>query len=90
VENKLTAKSTNSRERSVNQLIESLSVKKPKHESEPVCPLEKEVEVLVDNKYYGNCPKCGEQFDYEKVDVGRLLRRRFCGCPMRLEWALET
>ena len=36
------------------------------------------------NKYYGICPKCGTQFNYEQ-DVGRLVRCRYCFLPMRLK-----
>jgi predicted Zn finger-like uncharacterized protein len=47
---------------------------------------EKEVEVTIDNKYYGTCPKCGTQFNYDDNDVGRLVRCRYCNLPMRLKW----
>jgi len=46
--------------------------------------MEKEVEVFVDNKYYGVCPKCDTQFNYNKKDYGRLVRCRGCSLPMRL------
>jgi hypothetical protein len=75
----------------ITQLVESLSLRKPKQEEHASTPTpEKGVEVLVDNKFYGICPKCGEQFDYSEADVGRLFRCRFCGCLMRLKWAPET
>jgi hypothetical protein len=74
----------------INQLVESLTFKKPEKPEPTIGTPEKEVEVLVDNKFYGICPKCGEQFDYNEADVGRLLRCRFCGCLMRLKWAPET
>ena len=46
---------------------------------------ETELEVLVDNKYYGLCPKCGRQFDYSEDDMGKLVRCRRCDTPMRLK-----
>ena len=45
---------------------------------------EKEVEVFVDDKYYGVCPKCHTQFNYTEKDYGRLVRCRGCNLPMRL------
>ena len=37
-----------------------------------------------DTYYYGSCPKCGTQFDYDKWDVGRTVRCRQCNAPMKL------
>jgi hypothetical protein len=70
---------------SVGKLAKSLALKR--HEEEK--PLskaatEKEVEVIIDNKFYGRCPKCQKTFNYDASDVGRLLRCRFCNLPMRL------
>jgi len=49
---------------------------------------EQEVEVLVDNKYYGKCPTCGKQFNYDvKKDIGKLLVCRGCGLQMRIQLA---
>jgi len=71
----------------IDELIDSLAMKKPEEEKQPSAPMaEKEVEVTVDNKYYGMCPKCGTQFNYNDHDVGRLVRCRDCSLPMRLKW----
>jgi tRNA(Ile2) C34 agmatinyltransferase TiaS len=75
----------------ITRLVESLSTGKPEPEERTTTHIqESEVEVLVDNKSYGTCPKCGEEFDYSESDVGRLFRCRLCGCPMRLKWAHEV
>jgi len=47
---------------------------------------EEELDVLVDNRYYGQCPKCGTSFNHEDSDVGKLKRCRTCGVAMRLKW----
>lgn len=74
----------------VDKLIESHAEKKPKDEKQQTkLTAEKEIEVSVDNKYYGRCPKCGELFNYDASDNGRLVRCRFCSLPMRLKWASE-
>jgi hypothetical protein len=31
------------------------------------------VEVKLDNRHYGKCPRCGNSFDYRESDFGRLL-----------------
>ncbi|RLI46749.1 hypothetical protein DRO69_02420 [Candidatus Bathyarchaeota archaeon] len=73
----------------IDKLIKSFA-EKPKEKKQPRPPkAEKEVEVTVDNKYYGKCPKCGTSFDYDASDIGRLVRCRFCNLPMRLEWKSE-
>jgi hypothetical protein len=75
----------------IEQLINSL---KSKHLKEVIphgnLKEEKEVEVLIDKRYYGRCPKCGHSFNYNDEDVGRLLRCRFCNLPMRLKWKPEA
>jgi hypothetical protein len=69
----------------IKELTERLA--RPKTEIKlPTHAAEKEVEVEVDNKYYGKCPKCGASFDYTSSDVGRLLRCRFCNQPIKLKW----
>lgn len=72
----------------INELIESLGVK-PEEEKQLSAPTaEKEVEVTIDNRYYGRCPRCGQSFDYDYTrDVGRLVRCRRCNLPMRLRGA---
>jgi hypothetical protein len=73
----------------INELIDCLAVPKPKREPSKTAA-EKEVEVAVDDKYYGKCPKCGASFDYAASDVGRLVRCRTCNLPMRLKWKSEA
>jgi hypothetical protein len=73
----------------INELIDCLAVPKPKREPSKTVS-EEEVEVTVDDKHYGRCPKCGRSFDYFKNDVGRLVRCRRCNAPMRLKWATEA
>ena len=51
---------------------------------------EEELDVLVDNRYYGQCPKCGTSFNHEESDAGKLKRCRFCGVAMRLKWRDST
>jgi len=75
----------------IDSLMTSLSVEKPERDKTPKPRTrETEVEVAVNNKYYGRCPKCGHSFEYNKHDVGKLLRCRFCNLPMRLKWAPEA
>ena len=75
----------------IDELVGSLTVKKPREKRQPSAPMaEKEVEVTVDNKYYGKCPKCGASFNYDSSDIGRLVRCRDCNLPMRLKWAPEA
>ena len=71
----------------IKELTERLATPKPKIKL-PTHAAEKEVEVEVDNKYYGRCPRCGASFDYTSSDVGRLLRCRFCNQPIKLKWKL--
>jgi len=69
---------------SLDRLIEHLgSVDKAEEQPEEVA-LENETVVLVDNKYYGSCPKCCTQFNYTEKDYGRLVRCRDCHLLMRL------
>ena len=49
---------------------------------------EQEIEIFVDDKYYGKCPRCGKQFNYDvKKDVGKLLLCRDCSLQMRIRLA---
>lgn len=69
----------------IDELVESLAVKKPKEDKQPSKAIsEKEVEVTIDNKYYGRCPRCNCSFNYDDRDIGRLVRCRHCNLPMRL------
>lgn len=69
----------------IDELVDRLAVKKPKEDKQPTKAIsKKEVEVLIDNKYYGRCPKCQTPFNYNASDVGRLVRCRHCNLPMRL------
>lgn len=44
----------------------------------------KEIEVMVDKRYYGKCPSCGSQFDYDDKSIGMLVECWKCFLPMRL------
>lgn len=69
----------------IDKLAHPLSVKPPKEKKRSRKPTtEKEVEVAIDNKYYGKCPRCGCQFDYDENDIGKPLRCRNCLLLMRL------
>jgi hypothetical protein len=48
---------------------------------------EKEYVVFIDNEYYGRCPKCHHQFNYDKTYIDKLVRCRWCKTPMRLRKA---
>lgn len=74
------------------QLNDELArIEKTLEEQEPKSELTatsvQEVEVVIDNKYYGRCPKCGRSFDYSENDIGRLVRCRRCHVQMRLKLA---
>ena len=49
-----------------------------------------EVDVELDNKHYGRCPKCGDLFNYDEDSVGRLVRCRYCNLPLRLIWSSDA
>lgn len=67
----------------IDELAKSLSTVKPgKRAGKPAA--EEEVEVAVDGRHYGTCPRCGNPFDYGDEDIGRLVRCRACLLPMRL------
>jgi len=69
----------------IEDLIRSLIEKRERKEKHtPVS--EGEVEVKLDSRYYGRCLRCGNSFNYDRRDVGRLVRCRFCNLPMRLKW----
>ena len=69
----------------IQELIESVDANKSEEKDQPSKPpAEKEVEVTVDNEYYGKCPKCHKSFNYDESDVGKLVRCRQCFLPMRL------
>jgi len=55
-----------------------------KEKRKEVYDTEKEIEVVLDNEYYGECPKCLESFNYSEKDEGRLVRCRNCLQLMRL------
>ena len=80
-------------DKNLDSLILSLSEETEKEEEEPPEP-EKIFEVEIfrksdDKLYYGNCPKCGTNFDYDQWDVGRTVRCRYCNTPMKLVRAEE-
>lgn len=69
----------------IAELASSLTLKKEEEKSQPYPKLTmKEVEVIVDDRYYGRCPQCGTSFDYDEMDDGRTLRCRNCGLFMKL------
>lgn len=51
---------------------------------------EKEIEVFIDDKHYGKCPKCQTLFNDLVVETGKLVRCRNCNQPMRLKPAKGT
>ena len=70
----------------LNSLIEAFSEKEiHKAQTKTEHKQEVELDVFVDDKYYGRCPNCGWQFNYSKDDVGKLVRCRHCAAPMRLK-----
>jgi len=73
---------------SIDELIESLSKLKDKEKNELTATKSREVEVEIEKGYYGKCPRCGEDFDYDdrEVDEERALRCRRCGLLMKLKW----
>ena len=76
-------------EKSLDGLIDSLS-EEAEEEEEEIPESEKIFEVEIFREtfgvklYYGSCPKCGTDFDYDKGDVGRTVRCRQCNAPMKL------
>lgn len=60
-----------------------------KEEVEAAFEAETEYDVFLDNRYYGKCPKCERSFNYDEVDVGRLVRCRWCNSTLRLRWTGE-
>jgi len=70
----------------IDELVKFLADKKiEKKAIRASYSVEKEIKVIVDNEYYGRCPRCGEQFNYSEKDDGRLVRCRSCQQPMRLK-----
>ena len=69
----------------IDDLIKSLIEKRERKEKHTPVP-EGEVEVKLDSRYYGRCPRCGNSFNYDERDIGRLVRCRSCSLPMRLKW----
>ncbi|MCW3988820.1 MAG: hypothetical protein NWE88_01945 [Candidatus Bathyarchaeota archaeon] len=81
-------------EKSLNSLIDSLS-EEAKEEEEEILHSERIFEVEIFRRkhsntlYYGACPKCWRDFDYDEQDVGRIVRCRNCNTPMKLVRAEE-
>jgi len=73
----------------LGSLINSLSEEEEEKEDEPL-ETEEVSEVKIfretpdDRFYYGRCPGCGRQFDYDEEDVGRTVRCRYCHKLMKL------
>jgi len=76
-------------EKRLDGLIDSLS-EEAEEEEEETLESEKIFKVEIfrkksgDKLYYGSCPKCGTNFDYDEGDVGRTVRCRHCNTPMKL------
>lgn len=77
-------------DKNLDRLILSLSEEPEKEEEEESLESEKILDVEIfrrksgDKLYYGSCPKCGRDFDYDEEDVGRTVRCRHCNAPMKL------
>lgn len=69
---------------SVDNIISHLDSVEEKPRIEQPTTEEKEVQVFVDNEYYGRCPSCDEQFNYDPSDYGKLVRCRRCLTLMRI------
>jgi hypothetical protein len=77
--------------KAIDIILVSLASSKPKEAETPKPYVqEKEVDVYLDNRHYGTCPKCRTQFNYSDEDVGRLVKCRFCNLPMRLKNIRES
>jgi len=76
--------------KSIDELVRSLSKPKGKERKE-LAAESREVEVEIERGEWGQCPRCGEVFDYDEqeVDAGRVLRCRRCGLLMKLKWGSE-
>jgi len=80
----------------IDELIETIS-EETDEESSVLDEAPEQEEIFVveifrksyDKWYYGWCPTCNAQFDYEKEDVGRTVRCRNCNTPMKLVRADE-
>jgi len=69
----------------IDELADSLTSKKEEEDAQPYqTAITREVDVIVDNRYYGRCPRCGMSFNYDETDDGRTLRCRNCGLLMKL------
>ena len=71
-------------EERLSTLIEKLVDNELSGSEFEVLEAEEELEVDVDNRYYGVCPSCLATFDYSQSDIGKLVRCRVCHAPMRL------
>ncbi|MBA7604128.1 hypothetical protein ES703_11247 [subsurface metagenome] len=76
-------------DKNLDSLILSLSEETEKEEEETAVAEEVAVveifrEAPNDKVFYGRCPGCNRQFDYDEGDVGRTVRCRQCNAPMKL------
>jgi hypothetical protein len=62
----------------ITRIEEAFGAMEPKTEPTTALELEKELEVLIDDKFYAKCPKCGTSFNDEVVKPGTLVRCRSC------------
>lgn len=58
---------------------------KKNHKPTIITPQEDEIAVYLDERYYGSCPNCGTDFNYDPSMIGHLMRCRTCYKPMRLK-----
>jgi len=69
----------------IDELKEQLAIKKTEQNKRAKRPVsEEEVEVTIDGEYYGLCPRCRTEFNYDDSHIGRLVRCRSCSLAMRL------
>jgi len=72
----------------IDEMIDSYSIGEEERKEEFPQDQEKniseEVDVKIDDKHYGLCPRCNCSFDYSTDDDGRLVKCRDCGLSMRL------
>lgn len=75
----------------VDGLIESFEESDQDDEEDPVTPAtgEEEIAVVLDDGYYGRCPRCRRSFNYDVGDLDRLVRCRVCRQPMRLKMSKD-
>ena len=77
----------------VNDIIATFAKGREEKQQKPLAEAEakEEIEVLVDiKKIFHRCPKCDRWFQYDRQDIGRLLKCRHCMASMRLKAKEES